>query len=161
MGASTRYDRTKKIETDFPYSFEQVTYGSALYHQMVIVRDEQLRAPLGWHFTPEELAEDEYDMHLAALNEDGGVVATVILRKLTDDAVRLRQVAVAKRVQGQGVGSALLKFAESFARTHGFKETLLYARIVAMPFYARLGYVETEGFHETRGVLHQAMVKIL
>ena len=142
-------------------SYTVIPYNSEAYHEAVAVRHQQLRAPHGWEFTAEELARDADDIHLAALNGDGKVLATVILRKLSQQEIRLRQVAVEAARQNRGYGRGLIAFAEQWAQTNGFAEAVLYAREEAIPYYEQIGYARTEGFFEDRGVRFKRLSKPL
>jgi len=54
-------------------------------------------------------------------------------------------LAVDRNSQGQGWGTALLRQAESYARSRGYREMKLFvdeANVKARRFYARLGYYE-------------------
>jgi GNAT superfamily N-acetyltransferase len=84
-----------------------------------------------------------HDIWVAA---DAGGVAGVIVLLAQADHLLLDNVAVAPERQGQGVGKALLRFAEQEARRRGFGELRLYTHEkmtenVAM--YARAGWTET------------------
>ena len=61
----------------------------------------------------------------------------MILVPQSTQEVKARQVAVAPHAQGQGVGRALTKFAEDFARQRGFTTITLHARATAVPIYEK------------------------
>ena len=52
----------------------------------------------------------------------------------------MRQVAVRPDRQGMGIGTSLVGYSETFARSHGFRNMMLHARETVVPFYLRLGY---------------------
>jgi GNAT superfamily N-acetyltransferase len=141
--------------------YTQVRFGSEAYWQMVAVRRQQLRTPYGWDFTPEELATDTRDRHLAAVNGEGSIIATVILQTLSETEIRLRQVAVEAAWQNKGYGKALIAYAEQFAKTGGFTCAVLYARESAIAYYEQIGYQRSEGAFEDRGVTFKRLYKPL
>lgn len=77
---------------------------------------------------------------------DGAVVAGFVLLEDEPDALLLDVLAVSPAVQGRGIGSLLLAFAETEARTRGFTAISLYtheAMTENLTYYPRHGYVET------------------
>lgn len=138
-----------------------VVYGDDGYHRMVACRNAVLREPLGRRLTEDELARDVAYLHYAAFTDDGEVVGTVLLGALSATQVRARQVSVQAEVQGSGVGTRLMAFAEGQARTQGFSEMVLHARETAVPFYERIGYVAEGEFFEESGLPHILMRKQL
>lgn len=78
--------------------------------------------------------------------EDGGeIVAAIVLIK-EPDALVIENVAVDPGRQGEGIGRALLAFAETVARDAGLSTLRLYTHVTMTEnraFYPRLGYEET------------------
>jgi predicted GNAT family N-acyltransferase len=137
-----------------------IDYGSPQYQQMVKLRDDILRKPLGLCFTKEEL-EQEKDHLLIGAYEDDKMLACCMLVKENSKTVRLRQMAVLNDVQGKGVGKALMIFAENLARDHGYKQITMHARKNAIGFYEKMGYVKTGEEFEEITIPHYLMEKKL
>ncbi|HEY0041845.1 MAG TPA: GNAT family N-acetyltransferase [Flavisolibacter sp.] len=116
-----------------------VDHGTEEYKQMLKLRDEVLRKPLGLIFSPDELEKEKEHMHMAAY-EDDQILGCCMLVKEGEDTVRLRQMAVVNDVQGKGIGRALMQFAENLARDRGYKRITMHARKNAVGFYERMGY---------------------
>jgi len=116
-----------------------IDHGSKEYHQMVQLRNDILRKPLGLSFTPEEL-EQEKDEILIGAFEDDKMLGCCMLIKSDPGSVRLRQMAVTNNLQGKGIGKALMQFAENIARDRGFRKIIMHARKSATGFYEKLGY---------------------
>ena len=114
-------------------------HGSREYQQMVHLRNEILRKPLGLEFTPEEL-EKEKDEILIGAFEDEKMLGCCMLIKVDKSTVRLRQMAVLNNLQGKGIGRALMQFSENIARDRGFQKIIMHARASAIGFYEKLGY---------------------
>jgi predicted GNAT family N-acyltransferase len=116
-----------------------IDYGTTEYKQVLKLRDEVLRKPLGLAFSEGELEEERNHMHMAAY-EDDRMLGCCMLVKEDPETVRLRQMAVVNDVQGKGIGRALMQFAENLARDRGYKRITMHARKNAVGFYERMGY---------------------
>ena len=92
-----------------------IDHGSKEYRQMVDLRFQILRKPLGLSFTEEELAAEKDDILLGCF-EDDSLEACCMLTKTDPKTVRLRQMAVGSGIQGKGIGRVLMTFAENIAR---------------------------------------------
>lgn len=137
-----------------------IDHGSKEYHQMVQLRNDILRKPLGLKFTPDEL-EREKDEILIGAFEDEKMLGCCMLIKVDPSTVRLRQMAVLNNLQGKGIGRALMQFAENIARDKGFRNIMMHARKSATGFYEKLGYhVTGEEFDEVT-LPHYVMQKAL
>lgn len=137
-----------------------VAFDSEEYRQTVGLRDEVLRAPLGLTFTPEQLAAEADDLHLACFI-GGQLAGCLILTPQDRGAIKMRQVAVNPLVQKQGVGTILVRASEQIAAERGYQRMVLHARETAVPFYLRLGYEVTGEPFEEVTVPHRAMFKTL
>jgi predicted GNAT family N-acyltransferase len=116
-----------------------IDFGSPEYKQMVQLRYNILRKPLGLEFDPHELEQERHDILLGCF-DDGKLEGCCMLTQTGPKEVRLRQMAVISGLQGKGLGKALIQFAENIARDRGFKVICMHARKSAMGFYEKLGY---------------------
>lgn len=137
-----------------------IDHGSPEYQQMVQLRNDILRKPLGLDFDPDEL-EREKDEILIAAYEDDKMLGCCMLIKVDPSTVRLRQMAVLRNLQGKGVGRALMQFAENIARDRGFRKIVMHARKTATGFYEKLGYVVKSDEFEEVTLPHVVMEKAL
>lgn len=64
------------------------------------------------------------------------------------DAYQLRGMAVDPQYRSQGVGKALLDFLIAQLRTRGVKLVWCNARLIAIPFYERLGWTRIDELFE-------------
>jgi len=143
--------------------FAQIEYKSSRYRDMVELRRRILRAPLGLDHTPQQLAKEQADTHIAAYL-DGHLVGCVILAAVEKSdglVVQLRQMAVDPDHQGRGIGSQIVAFAEKLAADRGYREVILHARASATPFYERAGYAPTGEIFMEVTIPHRKMVKRL
>ncbi len=125
-----------------------IDHGSPEYQQMVQLRNDILRKPLGLSFQPDELEKEKDDILIAAF-EDDRMLGCCMLIEADPGTVRLRQMAVLNNLQGKGIGKALMQFAENIARDRGFRRITMHARKSAIGFYEKLGYsVSGEEFQE-------------
>jgi predicted GNAT family N-acyltransferase len=106
---------------------------------MIALRMEILRKPLELSFVPEDLAKEANDILIGVYDEDR-LVACCILTKHTEDTCKLRQMAVHPKMQKNGVGVALMHFAENLARDNGYKNMVMNSRKTAIGFYEKLGF---------------------
>lgn len=105
---------------------------------------------------PEHLEWDGRDseaVHLIAETASGAAIGTARLLA----GGRLGRMAVLPDYRGQGVGSALLRYALLLARQQGIGTLRLNAQIQVMPFYQRFGFVTVGERFEEAGIPHQAM----
>jgi ribosomal protein S18 acetylase RimI-like enzyme len=137
-----------------------IDYGSKEYQLMVNLRYEILRKPLGLQFSKDELDQEKDEILIGAF-EDEKILGCCMLVKTDVKSCRLRQMAVINKLQGKGIGKALMVFAENLARDRGFKNLTMHARKSAVGFYERLGYrVIGEEFQEVT-ISHYVMEKEL
>ena len=126
----------------------------------VDLRDSILRKPLGLQFSAEELEAEKDSRHVACYRGDR-LVGCLVLRPIAGSDVRMRQVAVVHELQGQGIGTALVEYAEAAARESGYCRMVLHARETAVPFYERLGYSRVGQRFEEVTIPHWAMERHL
>src|ERR1700759_5755366 len=120
-------------------ALRMIDHGTKEYQQMVNLRNEILRKPLGLYFSEEEL-EREKDSILIGAFADERLLGCCLLTRMDAGTVRLRQMAVPNSMQGKGVGRALMIFAENVARDLGYRKLCMHARKTATGCYEKLGY---------------------
>jgi predicted GNAT family N-acyltransferase len=141
-------------------ALKQIDHGSNEYLQMVNLRDNVLRRPLGLTFSHDELAKEKNEILIACM-DDGEMLGCCMLVKENTQTVRLRQMAVAPNLHGKGIGASIINFAENLARDKGFKTMTMHARDTAIGFYRKFGYdIKGHQFIEVN-VPHHVMEKEL
>ncbi|MEN6459566.1 MAG: GNAT family N-acetyltransferase [Thermoguttaceae bacterium] len=138
----------------------EVVHGSAEYWAIVGLRDLVLRQPLGLRFSAAELEAERSWRHFACYCDDV-LAACLALCPLEHGVIRMRQVAVAPDMQRQGIGRALVEYAEVWARQAGYCHMVLHARETAVAFYEALGYLTVGARFEEVTISHWAMEKRL
>lgn len=137
-----------------------IDHDSKEYQQMIELRDDILRKPLGLYFDPEELTREKDDVLIGAFEEDK-LIGCCLLTRADANTCRLRQMAVSSTLQKKGVGATLMNFAENVARDRGYYTLMMHARKSAVGFYQKCGYNVTSGeFYEVT-VPHYIMEKKL
>jgi N-acetylglutamate synthase-like GNAT family acetyltransferase len=141
-------------------ALKMIDHGTQEYQQMVNLRNEILRKPLGLVFDPGELEREKEDVLMGAFEEEK-LLGCCLLTRMDDRTMRLRQMAVPSGMQGKGIGRALMIFCENVARDMGYKRLIMHARKTALGFYEKLGYsVYGEEFMEIT-IPHYIMEKAL
>jgi predicted GNAT family N-acyltransferase len=137
-----------------------IEHGTSAYHEMVALRMEILRKPLGLTFSTDELDKEKKDLLIGAYEEDT-LLACCILTPLSRNSYKLRQMAVHQKMQRLGIGAAMMHFAENVARDAGFNSIIINARKTAIGFYEKMGYaIHRNEFIEV-GLPHVEMQKKL
>ena len=137
-----------------------IDHGTKEYQQMVKLREDILRKPLGLTFDTQELEDEKKNLLIGAF-EDDNMLGCCMLVEENSESVKLRQMAVLNALQGKGIGRALMQFAENLARDHGYKVLTMHARKNAVGFYEKMGYrVKGEEFQEV-SIPHYEMEKEL
>lgn len=125
-----------------------IDYGTPEYKQMVQLRYNILRKPLGLAFDEEELQSEKDDILIGCFDDDK-LEGCCLLTPSGPKEVRLRQMAVKSGLQGKGIGKVLIQFAENIARDRGYNVICMHARKNVVGFYAKLGYqIEGDEFVE-------------
>ncbi|MBD0403926.1 GNAT family N-acetyltransferase [Flammeovirga sp. EKP202] len=140
---------------------KEVAFNSADHKLTVALRDEVLRKPLGLQFSEEELSEEFDSYHLAAMNDNDEVVACLVLKPISPEEIKMRQVAVREDQRGKGLGSLMIQFSEFFSMDHGFETMSLHARAVSKEFYEKMDYEVVGDQFEEVGIPHYKFIKKL
>lgn len=141
--------------------FQVVAFGTPEYHETVLLRNDVLRKPLGLQFSAEDLATEYDSFHLVLYDEALELAACLVLKPLTEDTAKMRQVAVREKYQGKGIGKRLVLLSEIFLKRRGFSKLELHARKNVVPFYEKLNYTAIGDEFEEVGIPHFKMIKNL
>ena len=116
-----------------------IDYGTHEYRQMLKLRDDLLRKPLGLSFSKDELEKEKDNILIGAFDDDD-ILGCCMLVEQAPGVARVRQMAVLNNLQGKGVGKAIMQFAENLARDRGYKSLMMHARKNTVEFFEKLGY---------------------
>jgi len=118
-----------------------IDFKSKEYQQMLDLRYEVLRKPLGLNFTAEQLAAEEQDILLGCFDDSGNeLLGCSVLSSVDEHTLQLRQMAVSTEQQGKRIGRELIEYAEEVATCMGITKIVLHARKSVEGFYQKLGY---------------------
>ncbi len=137
-----------------------IDHGSPEYQQIIRLRNDILRKPLGMNLDAAELEKEKNNLHIAAY-EDDQMLGCCMLVEEGPQTVRLRQMAVINDLQGKGIGRALMQFAENLARDRGYRRITMHARKNALGFYEKMGYRKIGDEFEEITIPHYVMEKEL
>ena len=143
--------------------FVQIEHKSKLYDQELALRDALLRRPLGLAISETDVIEDADQLHFGSVVDatPPELVACVVSVDLGNQRAKIRQMAVAETHQRQGIGTQLMKQAELRLQELGFRAIELNARVPAIEFYQRLGYIPVGDRFTEVTIEHQKMTKLL
>lgn len=139
----------------------EIDFASPEMDEALHVRNSVLRKPLQMTYEVVDIENEWNSHHLAAFRPDGQILGVLVLKPLSSDVVKMRQVAVQQNQQNAGIGKALVSFSESFSMKKGFKRIELHARLTAVPFYKQLNYQTFGDIFKEVGIDHYFMFKDL
>jgi N-acetylglutamate synthase-like GNAT family acetyltransferase len=116
-----------------------IEHGSAAYEQMIGLRMDLLRRPLGLSFTEEQLENEKKDILIGAF-KNGSITGCCVLTPCDSEIIQLRQMAIRPDVQSKGIGRRIVEFAEKTAKEKGYTLLMMHARNTALGFYKKCGY---------------------
>jgi predicted GNAT family N-acyltransferase len=137
-----------------------IEYHSPEYYAMLALRHKVLREPWGLNFSEEDLQREKDDIFIAC-RENGCIIGCCILTRISNELVKLRQMAVDNHCRRKSAGMKILAFAEEYAAGHGYSTIKLHARKTAAVFYAKCGYAAVEEEFIEIGMPHILMEKQL
>ena len=94
---------------------------------------------------------EEFDEHdgdgtrYIVLLDDGYPVATCRFYELGVESMVLGRVVVLPEYRGSGLGRMVVEEAERWIAELGYREVVIDSRLVAVPFYEKLGYAAIDG----------------
>ncbi len=139
-----------------------IDFGSNRYEQLVELRYKVLLEPLGLKFLDSHRDKEVNYLHLGCVeNLDDKLVAGLMLIPLDNKTIRMMQVAVDTKYQGEGIGRDLIHYAEKRARDAGYKRIVMHAMLTVIGFYEKIGYRQEGDIFEERGITFAKMVKDL
>jgi len=139
-----------------------IDFGSSRYDELLELRYKILLEPLGLKFLDMHREKEANYLHIGCIEGlDDRLVGGLILAPVNDEEIRLMQVAVDNKYQGEGVGSELVKYAEARAIEAGYTKIIMHAMLSAVHFYEKLGYHQEGDIFEEKGLTFAKMVKNL
>ena len=142
-------------------NFIKIEYGSKYNKQEIELRYKYLRKPLRLSFSDESLQKEKDDLHFGLSNENGKIIACLVVTEISSKNVHLRQMVVAEEKRKIGKGRELLRYVEEYLKKERVSKIVIHSRKYAVGFYEKSGYI-TEGseFCEVT-IPHFKMAKII
>ena len=142
--------------------FLDIEFNSSRYDELVELRYKVLLEPLGLKFLDMHREKEANYLHVGCVETlDDRLIGGLILAPVNDKEIRLMQVAIDGRHQGEGIGRELVKYAEKRAKETGYSKIIMHAMLSVVSFYERLGYHQEGDIFEEKGITFVRMVKNL
>ncbi len=139
-----------------------IDFGSSRYEQLVALRYKILLEPLGLKFLDSYRDKEVNYLHIGCVESlDDELVGGLLLVPVDNDTIRLMQVAVDTKYQGEGIGHMMVKYAEKRAKEVGYSKIVMHAMLTVINFYEKMGYVQEGDIFEESGITFAKMVKDL
>lgn len=133
---------------------------STYYKDVVMLRHDVLRKPIGLSISQEDIEEDKNQYIIISLDNEI-VVGCLFIKIITKEKVKFRQMAIAQNYQHKGIGRTMISYAENFCLLNEYQKIELHARKSALDFYTKQGFqIIGEEFEEVE-IPHIKMVKSL
>lgn len=137
-----------------------IDFGSHRYDELVELRYKVLLEPLGLKFLDSHREQEAGYLHIGCIeNLDDKLVGGLMMIPLDDKTIRLMQVAVDGRYQGEGVGKKMIEYAISRAKEAGYSVMIMHAMLNVVGFYEKLGFKQQGDIFEENGVTFAKMIK--
>jgi len=140
--------------------FIDIDFGSSRYDELVQLRYKVLLEPLGLKFLDSFRDKEIGYLHIGCIESlDDKLVGGLVLVPMNDDTVRMMQVAVDNKYQGEGIGREMVRYAEKRAKSSGFSKIVMHAMLSVVNFYEKIGYHQEGDIFEDNGITFAKMVK--
>jgi len=172
------YIQVKTVLLNKMLEVKVIKCDNPLYQQVLHLRNEVLRKPIGLSLFDEDLSQEVNQVIIAATaNNDNKnssdsdsqisqtVVGCVLLQLDEGDSskktFKLRQMTTHTDYHGKGIGRKLVEFAEKFSLSQGKDRIILNGRKVAVGFYNKMGFQVISDEFILSGIPHFKMEKYL
>lgn len=142
------------------YELQVIDVQHALYKDIVMLRHDVLRKPLGLSITEDDLHDDR-NQYIVVATAEQITVGCLLIQILSKDKVKFRQMAILPDYQKKRIGQGVIEYAENFCRLNNYTSIELHARVYARYFYEKLGYQTIGNEFIEVGIQHIKMLKLL
>ena len=137
-----------------------IDFGSARYDELVELRYKVLLEPLGLKFLDSYREKEIGYPHIGCIESlDDRLVGGLMLVPVSDEEIRMMQVAVDGRYQREGVGHQMVAYAEKRAKEAGYSRLVMHSMLSVVHFYEKLGFKADGDIFEENGITFVKMVK--
>jgi len=141
-------------------TYRQISTNDHEYALEKELRDRVLRMPLGLHLSEQDVADEDRQFHLVAVNGQDQVIGCVLVA-FSGTVAKVRQLAIEGAYRGRGVGAELMKRAEQAIRARNIGTVTLHGRVTARGFFEKLGYTAASEVFTEVTIPHIKMQKDL
>lgn len=139
-----------------------IQFGSSRYDELVELRYKILLEPLGLKFLDLHRNKEANYLHIGCVEQlDDKLVGGLLLAPVDNEEIRMMQVAVDNKYQGEGIGRDLVKYAIKRAKEAGYDKLIMHAMLSVIGFYEKLGFHQDGDIFEENGITFAKMVKDL
>lgn len=139
-----------------------IDYGSSRYDELVQLRYKILLEPLGLKFLDAHRDQEANFVHVGCVESlDDRLMGGLLMVPLNNEEIRMMQVVVDTKYQGEGIGKELVKYAMKRAKEAGYSRLIMHAMLSVVNFYEKLGFKQEGEIFEERGITFARMVKEL
>ena len=139
-----------------------IDYGSSRYDELVELRYRILLKPLGLKFLDAYRPQEAGYLHVGCIESlDDKLIGGLMLVPVDNEVIRMMQVAVDSKYQGEGVGRQLVGYAEKRAKEAGYSVLVMHAMLSVVNFYEKNGFAQEGDIFEENGITFAKMVKKL
>ena len=139
-----------------------IDYSSSRYDELLELRYKVLLEPLGLKFLDMYREKEIGYLHIGCIESlDDKLIGGLVLAPINSEEIRLMQVAVDDRYQGDGVGREMVKYAEKRAKEAGYSRIIMHSMLSVVYFYEKLKYNQDGDIFEENGITFAKMIKDL
>lgn len=139
-----------------------IDFGSTRYDELVELRYKILLEPLGLKFLDAHRAKEMNYLHIGCIEAlDDKLIGGLMLAPIDNETVRLMEVCVETKYQREGIGRAMVQYAEKCAKKVGYSKMVMHARLTAVHFYEKCGFHQEGDIFEEQGLTFARMIKDL
>ena len=140
----------------------KVDFGTPSFDEILDLRDQVLRAPLGLSFDTPMIFKEYSDMHYGWYDSSDQLMGTLSYIKKDHQTWKMRQVCVHPNFQNKGIGQMMVSHSErEIYHRYAVKKLVLHAREIAVHFYEKMDYIRIGSPFTEVGIKHFKMEKKL
>jgi predicted GNAT family N-acyltransferase len=141
-------------------NFIEIKFKTDFYREELILRERYLRMPLGLNLSESDLNNEDIQLHFGVLHNDE-LIACIVMKPINQALIKLRQMVVKEEFRSIGVGSMLLDNTIKEIVKRSFELIQLNARLTAIKFYEKNGFIQQGSTFIEVGIPHVLMIKTL
>lgn len=141
-------------------NFIEIKFKTDFYREELILRERYLRMPLGLNLSESDLNNEDIQLHFGVLHNDE-LIACIVIKPINQALIKLRQMVVKEEFRSIGVGSMLLDNTIKEIVKRSFELIQLNARLTAIKFYEKNGFIQQGSTFIEVGIPHVLMIKTL